>query len=313
MAKLAIIMQREDCSRLKATFRLTRNIECFSCAYFARWLLFLILGSVCFNAHAEHADTERAGRNCTRIEMGISFSIPPWVIQKNNSGIELDILKAALESEGYCVAPKYLSFALAYKLFDRGELDGVINAREGVAKGGFLSQPVVTFQNVAVSLRRKNYPEEIDMDYLKDKSVIAFQKANVLLGPEFTAMTEANPFYREVAKQSLQINLLFIREADFIVMDQSIFGYYWVQALEDDAMIKYRDRFKRPVRMHRLFPPSEYPFIFSKEKVRDDFDRGLKRIRDTGEYDRIFKRYAYLTELYNSVSGTFEEDAGNRP
>lgn len=238
--------------------------------------------------------------------MGISFSIPPWVIQKTNSGIELDILKAVLEGEGYCVVPKYLSFALAYQLFDRGEIDGVINARAGVAKGGYLSQPVVTFQNVAVSLKSKNFPEQINMDFLNGRSVVAFQKAKALLGPEFQAMADANPRYREVAKQSLQLNLLFVREADFIVMDRSIFGYYWVQALEDKSMAKFKSRFKRPVDMHVLFPPSDYSFIFSEEKVRDDFDRGLQGMRDSGEYDRIFERYAYLTDLYNSVSDQYE-------
>ena len=207
-----------------------------------------------------------------------------------------------MEPLGYCIAPKYLSFALAYQLFDRGELDGVINARNGAAKGGYLSDPVVTFQNIAVSLKEKNYPEQIALDFLKDKTVVAFQRATVFIGPEFKAMADSNPLYREVAKQSLQINLLFVRDADFIVMDRSIFGYYWYQALEDPALASYRDKFRRQVRLHEIFDKSEYPFIFRLKTVRDDFNRGLKDIRDSGEYERIFNRYAYLRDLYQSVS-----------
>ena len=111
------------------------------------------------------------------LHVGISFSIPPWVIQSQNSGIELDILREVLEQEGFQVQPHYLPFALAYQRFDVNQLDGVINARAGVAKHGFLTDPVVTFQNVAISLDKKGYRVNMSISDLTNKKLVAFQTA----------------------------------------------------------------------------------------------------------------------------------------
>ena len=84
------------------------------------------------------------------LDIGISFSIPPWVIVESNSGIELDILKGAFKGTHYTVTPHYVPFALAYKMFDGKQLDGVINAQKHLAKQGYSSNPVVTFNNIAI-------------------------------------------------------------------------------------------------------------------------------------------------------------------
>lgn len=232
------------------------------------------------------------------LNIGVSFAIPPWVISETDSGVELDILKQALAHSGYDVKPNYLSFALAYSLFESGKLDGVINAKESALKSGYLSDPVVTFQNVAISLKKNNYPENIDISFLHDKSVIAFQKASVLLGDQFQQMTQENAMYQEVAKQSLQINLLMIRNIDFIIMDKSIFGYYWNQAQSDPNLIRAKAKLNQAVRFHYLFDKNNYRFVFKSEQVKDDFNRGLAKLKEDGDYDKIFRKYEHLNNLY---------------
>ena len=250
-----------------------------------------------------YADSSRSDLKTRTLYIGVSFAIPPWVITETNSGIELDILQQAFEYSGYRVEPKYLSFSLAYSLFEAGKLDGVINAKESVLKTGFLSDPVVTFQNVAISLKNKNYPEEISPSFLHDKSVVAFQKASILLGDDFKKMTQVNTSYLEVAKQSLQINLLMIRNIDFIIMDKSIFGYYWRQAQSDTNLVRARSQLKQTVRFHEIFKPNHYRFVFKTKKVRDDFNAGLSKLRKHGQYDKIFERYSHLTKLYDTQKG----------
>ncbi len=247
------------------------------------------------------------------LNIGISFSIPPWVIKDNNSGIELDLLYAALDSQKYIVKPNYVPFAQAFKLFDAGRLDGVINAKAGVTQSGFLSDPVVTFQNVAVSLRKKGYPEDISMDFLQNKFVVAFQKARQLLGEEFASMANINTGYQEIAKQSLQINLLFIRETDFIVLDKSIFGYYWDQAVHSQTNPEIRARYFQPVRFHYLFEPTVYHFIFKEERIRDAFNTGLKTLKQNGKYEAIFKKYDNLTDLYERAQAYDEANTTLSP
>ncbi len=257
------------------------------------------------DAFAGNSDLEQTRTEVKTLQFGISMSIPPWVIKDNNTGIELDIIKLALDQERYQIKPNYVPFALAFKLFEAGNLDGVMNAKEGVSSKGYLSDPVVTFQNVAISLASKNFPEDINMSFLGDKFVAAFQKASQLLGPEFAMMAAENPGYQELAKQSLQINLLFIRNTDFIVMDKSIFGYYWNEAIANQkaSMINYN--YNKAIRFHYLFPPTDYPFLFADEQVRDDFNRGLRRIRANGEYQKILDKYDHLTKLYErQMSGS---------
>ena len=266
----------------------------FLCAF-----LLIITAS---NVLAEHKKT---------LHIGVSFSIPPWVIQEQNSGIELDILRTVLEKEHYIVQPHYIPFALAYQRFDAHQLDGVINAKAGVAKHGYLTNPVVTFQNVAISLNQKKLPLDISITDLVNKQVVAFQKASTLLGSEFSSMAEKNTDYLEVANQILQLNLLFIREVDFIVMDKSIFGYFWHKSQRsnpNDLNAEHLKLFKQPIRFHPMFAPSPYPFIFADKDVRDVFNRGLKELKESGQYAEIFKRYNHLTNLYDTSA-----DAGQIP
>ncbi len=47
----------------------------------------------------------------------------------------------------------------------------------------------------------------------------------------------------------------------------------------------------QPIVMHDLFPQNDYKAAFAAKDVRDDFNEGLKRLRESGEYERIIKRY----------------------
>ena len=232
------------------------------------------------------------------LDIGISFSIPPWVIVESNSGIELDILKGAFKGTHYTVTPHYVPFALAYKMFDGKQLDGVINAQKHLAKQGYASNPVVTFNNIAISLKKKEFPKRIDIDFMKNKSIVAFQNANKILGTAFKKMSEKNGEYQEVSKQSLQLNLLFIREVDFIVMDKSIFGYFWNKVIKQSSNSMIKEKYTKAVRFHTVFAPTIYPFLFKDEPARDSFNRGFVRLKLSGEYDRIIKKYDHLTNLY---------------
>ena len=176
-----------------------------------------------------------------------------------------------------------------------------MNAKAGLTQHGFLSEPVVTFQNYAISLAKKGYPVDIKMDSLSKHSVVAFQKASQLLGKDYQQAVSANPNYQEVAKQELQVNLLFIRELDFIVMDKSIFGYFWHKALKKNKFnIQAKKRFYQKIVFHPLFDASPYPFIFKDKAVRDDFNQGLKKIKENDTYQAIIEKYDHLKDLYES-------------
>lgn len=239
--------------------------------------------------------------NAKQLTIGVSIAIPPWVIAENHTGIELDILKEAFAIKGYQVTPSFLSFALSYSLFEADRLDGIMNVKINSVKNGFYSDPVVHFDNVAISLEDKNFPENIEVSFLENKSVVAFQKASLNLGDRFSQMVARNTRYQEIAQQHLQINLLMIREIDFIIMEKSIFGYYWQRALNDPELTFAKAKLNRPIRIHKLFEPTEYRFVFAREQVRNDFNAGLRHIKNNGQYAAIFQRYEHFTDLYSKT------------
>ncbi len=227
------------------------------------------------------------------IKIGISHSIPPYVIKEENKGIELEILQTAFAFSDHEVVPVYLPLARTFSNLADGQIDGVINIKEGIVEDVFYTPVVIRFNNCAISLKKRNYPDTISIEFLKDKHVLAFQRARTLLGDEFRKMAENNVHYYEYAHQANQVYRLFLeRDADLIVLERRIFEY-----LRQQARTEIGDNADKPVRFHYLFPPTEYKFAFRDKKIRDDFNKGLETIVKNGTYQKILQKYTDSAEM----------------
>lgn len=123
------------------------------------------------------------------------------------------------------------------------------------------------------------------MPDLGQYSISSFQRARYLLGPEFQAMAEANPRYREEAQQINRNRLLYSGRVDVVIGDPRILRYF-NRKVADQVDVR------QPVTQYPLFPPTAYSVGFRLREHRDRFDRGLAAIRASGEYARIEQRYA---------------------
>lgn len=265
----------------------------------AMFVFLALLGSPSLHAEERGSGLMSASNDEKELKLSLSLSIPPWVIRDEESGLKLEVLRKALEAVGYKIRPVYVSNARAYKLFEQRQLDAVLSPSRPVIHSGYLSQSIVSFQNVAISLKKKGFSEHIPMSFLNDKSVVAFQKAHQFLGPEFGEMAKNNPSYEEISQQSLQLNLLFLREVDFIVLDRSVFGYFWKDAVE--KMYPGDPRFLQDIQVHQLFEPTVYHYLFLERSVRDEFDLGLKKIKEDGIYDGLVKEYEQAFKEYKPL------------
>ncbi|MFB2855663.1 hypothetical protein ACE1BL_11775 [Aeromonas allosaccharophila] len=126
------------------------------------------------------------------LKVGVSFAIPPYVIEGDNRGIELDLLKEAFAGSGYEPSFEYLPLERTFRLFESGKLDAIINVRPGMVDTLFLTRPVITFHNRIFSLRTTHIST---LDDLHSKRVTAFQRARIILGGEFATMANQNPHY----------------------------------------------------------------------------------------------------------------------
>ena len=151
------------------------------------------------------------------------LSLPPYIIQESNSGIEYDIIKEALAAKGHKLTIKYVPFVRL--IVDYKKYDGAITINESSGATGEYSDVVVTYKNYAISLKDKGVAVANIQD-LKDKKIVAFQNATKYLGDEYAAVAKGNSKYSEQGKQDLQVKMLYSGRADLIVSDINIFKYF---------------------------------------------------------------------------------------
>lgn len=235
------------------------------------------------------------------LKIGVSLSIPPYVIQESNSGLELELLYQALAVKGHTANIEYLPLARTFHELKEGKLDGIINVKEGMIENVFYSTVAIRYQNCAISLE-KNHFSINSINDLNDKTVVAFQRAASLLGDELTQMIKTNPSYQEQARQIQQVYMLMKHRADVVLMDKNIFTYYLRQAFIEGKLTDAES--KQVAICHRIFPPTEYKFAFLSEQIRDDFNLGLQQITEDGTLSALHEKYRQLMSLEHEAKAS---------
>lgn len=217
------------------------------------------------------------------VRVAFGMSIPPYVIADENRGIEYDIIKEALAHKGHILKPVYMPFVEVKDVFLDGRAEAIATLKKTVGVEGYYSESVIVYQNYAISLEKNNVVVNNISD-LKDKKVIAFQLATQYLGTEFADMAKSNPHYREKSEQEKQAELLFQGRADVIISDKNIFKFF-AKKISKSVDIE------QPIHYHNVFEKNEYSVAFKDLKLREDFNAGLKFLRDSGRYDEIVNSY----------------------
>ena len=222
------------------------------------------------------------------VSVVIGFSLSPYVIPDEQRGMEFDIVKEALALEGHSMLAQYVPLGRVHKVMEMGRADAAFTQRVDTAASAYLSDVYIIYRNYAITLASR----DIKIDKLEDlagKSILAFQNASNYLGPAYKAVAQANPTYREEAKQISQPILLFLGRVDVVVADRNIFNWF-----SHDPEVTAKVDSSQAVRYHPLFPPTEYRVAFRDQELRDSFNRGLAKLRSSGEYGRIVARYSPL-------------------
>ncbi|MBF0289428.1 MAG: ABC transporter substrate-binding protein [SAR324 cluster bacterium] len=216
------------------------------------------------------------------LHIAIGRSLPPYVIQKSNSGMELDIVRESLKHKGYSLKPRYVALKQVPIVYNKKWVDGAMTITEDFGINAYFSDVVMTYQNFAITLAKNNLQINLIED-LQGKSIVAFQNAKIYLGEAFSKAVQSNPSYSEVANQLYQVNRLYSGRADVVISDKNIFLYYKIQAQVPDT--------KQKIVFHSVFPPNPYKVAFREQKIRNDFNVGLKQLRESGRYQKIIQHY----------------------
>lgn len=230
--------------------------------------------------------------NAKSLKLAAAMEIPPYVISSDKMGskigLELELVKEAFVLFGYEIEFVLVPLARLAFMLKQDDIDGSLTLSRtfdlphDVPKIYF-SDPYILYKNIAVSLKKNNFIIE-NIKALEDKKMIAFQNASKYLGNDFKQAAELSPDYRQLAKQNLQVEMLFRERTEVLILDINIFNFY-------KDVNKHRTDYDLPVMIYSIFPDNYYSVGFKDPKVSNDFDRGIQQLRKSGRYDQILKKY----------------------
>ena len=150
---------------------------------------------------------------------------------------------------------------------------------------GFLSDDAYTYENFAFALKVKGYKFK-HLNELGNLSLLSWQGAIAHIGNEYAQMATNNPYYFETNRQESQIKMLFLKRVDVVQLDEKIFDYFRAK-VEQNGIVDTTEEVDR----FPLFGASSNGFLFHDKKIRDEFNRQLQRLKDSGRYAEILNRY----------------------
>lgn len=227
------------------------------------------------------------------ITVGIGFSMPPYVIKEDHTGLEVEIIRESFAVMGvnakFVYLPKLrLPVAFADAVVDCVAANATYDMSCESGMEVFGSDETLVYQNYAIAMKSSGFDLKSVSD-LKDKVLLGFNNAINYLGPEYAAMAAENAHYSELADQSLQVRMLYSGRAQVVVSDKRIF-LYWRKKMLRDSSLEGVDMYKN-IQFYAIFPPSPRSIFFKNSEFRDIFNKGLIQLRKSGKYNAIIQRY----------------------
>ncbi len=225
--------------------------------------------------------------NSIEVVMAFGEKIPPFCFPETNSGIELEVIGEALAHKGHTLKPKYYPLGRVPSTFINKQVDAAMTdmGQNLSPHGGHYGDPAVIYENVLITLRRRNLVINTPQD-LAGLSIISFQGA-LKRYPKWLSMPNEAGNYRAHPNQELQVKNLYIGRYDVVLSDRNIFRYFMLKRKKDTGKpLKH-------IQEHSFtqLNPLDYRPIFRSESIKNDFNEGLKYIKGNGRFQKIYDRY----------------------
>ena len=214
--------------------------------------------------------------------VAISLDIPPYVMNKASSGLEVSIVRQALG--GYNLRFIQLPYEELQTAVQKKQADLSLGVQADDTKVHY-SADFINFVNYAISKKAEGLRIESVAD-LRGHQVLTWENAYLELGREFEEMFSPQSSYRknyiEVADQMEQVRKFWESQDRIIVIDQSIFIYFSKQLGHE----------LKEVSFHAIFPPvTNFKAGFRNASLRDRFNAGLAAMCKSGDYEELLKRH----------------------
>jgi len=218
------------------------------------------------------------------IRMSFGSTIPPYSFSESDNGIEVDIIREALASQGHelttvFVPPRRIAFE-----FTNGRVDAA-SKDQGVdlSKAGFYGEAAVEYFDVVHVLAESDLVLN-EPDDLSGLRIAAFENAAIHY-PDWLARVSEEEGYQELPDPRLQVKMLHAGRVDVMVAD-----LYIVQHLTNELAAEGELEIK-PTVIKKIAEPWGYRPIFRSEAIRDAFNDGLAQITSSGRYQEVIDSY----------------------
>ncbi|MDO6445377.1 ABC transporter substrate-binding protein [Colwellia sp. 1_MG-2023] len=162
-------------------------------------------------------------------------------------------------------------------------LDGAANIFSNRYIQGCITEPLFGFFDVAIS--KKDRAIDInDVHTLANYSVVSYQGATKLLGPEYKKAVAHASYYKEVPNPIKQAKLLSSGLVDVSIGDKYIFLHslaIWSRGKSEASDYVF----------HPIFPPVASSMGFIKQEHCDEFDQALVKFKASGEYQKVYDKH----------------------
>lgn len=214
------------------------------------------------------------------ISIAIPSSIPPYVIQKKQTGMVLNILNEVFKSSGYSTKITVLPKARVLRAFKNKQYSVAFGLpKHNYQYPVFYSVPIAKIKYIAISLKSKQLLID-KVSHLTNKRVTAIQSAATFLGSRYKTMTLINPNYDEIPSQKNQLSLLIKNRTDIIIMEQKALLYVV-------NLLQLENTFKQKFNIHTIFNASNSYFAFHDSQIRDAFNQGFKALKQSPDFQKI--------------------------
>ncbi len=209
------------------------------------------------------------------VKVGLHDSAP-WAFrnaQGEITGVDYEIIKAILQREGIDAEFELYGYNRLLKMFSERKLD-IASPVAVPYPGAFYSQPYFSLLDVVVNKSTK--PMTIrSMKDLTGKTIVAYQQASEVLGPDFSAIVKT-AHYLEEADRTKQFELLMNDRVQLMIGDMKVLNYYADKNYGHGTL-----------QIHKIFPSVDYPAAFWSAELQAKFNTGLLHLKESGEFQRI--------------------------
>lgn len=214
------------------------------------------------------------------LTMGTSNG-PPYMIKESESGLDIDIPRAAMARIGFPLRLEFYPLSRAVHELQMERIHLTAPFFTAAPKGIFVSDSHIEYRPSVITLNSVKQLDDISQ--LKNYSIATFQGATGYFGDKFYYASKHAPDYAESHDMEKLVDLLMSQRYQVVVLDYWIFHFFLAKS-------KYADQLSN-VKFHDLLPRVPAAVAFNNEALRDQFNQGLRMIKSDGTYDEIIQRY----------------------